>query len=274
MNRMIWPAVALMALGLGACNELSPVNTPEPTPTSMQFKQGARYEYSTYHTDASTGQKTDTSETRNVWTLVNTSTSAYGQTGVAIYIDSVYSLGGILNVTDTTYLQQRTNNDIYRYGSLVPELNIPGIPFLNGTKQWMYEAKLNATAANWLVGEVADTVAYDAIPVVNSLKVAVTDSVVGSEIVDFPFNGTTYKATKTTGHLVIGFYAVNIPIFGQVALKTETLNHTTWTIPELGAIVREEREGKVIDLSYQGQGTTVAVPGYVSAMTKVIATGG
>jgi hypothetical protein len=274
MNRKIWPGLALLALALGACNELTPVdNTPAPTPTTMQFKSGARYEYSSYHTDAATGQKTDTSARTRTWTLVNPSASAYGETGVAVYVDSVFSVGGIFNVADTTYLQQRSNNDVYRYGLLVPELdiNVGGVASLNIPKLWMHEAQLSASSANWFVGQTAQTMAFSDIPGVTGIKVAVTDSVVGSSVVDYPVNGTNYSTTKTTHNIILGFYAETF--LGEIALSTATLQRTTWMAPSLGAIVHEEREGKVINLSFQGQGTSVPVPGYVSTMTRVIATG-
>ncbi len=276
MNRITLGALALLTLGVGACNELSPVNPPpEPAAASMQFKQGARYEYTSYHTSSDgTGAKVDTSERRRTWTLVNPSASAFGQSGVAVYVDSVFSVGGIFSVADTTYLQQRASNDVYRYGSIAPELDISGLPLLDIGKQWQHEAKLNATAANWFVAEMADTFQVPQMPLVNQLKIAITDSATGSEIVDYAINGTTYKATKTHHTLRIGFYALGIPLVGQVGLKTETLDRTTWMVPELGAIVREERQGKTVSIDYQGQGTSFAIPGYVSVMTKVIATGG
>lgn len=276
MNRITMAAIALVGLGLSACNELAPVTPPDNNPpaTSMQFKSGARYEYTSYHTEAAdNSQKQDTSERKRVWTLVSSNASVHGQTGVAVYVDSVFSVGGVFSVADTTYLQQRSNNDVYRYGSLAPELDVSGLAVLDIGKQWMHEAKLSATSARWFVAEVADTFAFDQLPLVNGIKVGINDSATASEVVDLTIGGTSYKATKTTHTLRLAFSAltsIGIP----VALKTETLLRTTWTVPSLGVIAREERQGKVVGISYQGQSYTFNIPGYVSVMTRVIATGG
>ncbi|KXK57520.1 MAG: hypothetical protein UZ07_CHB004000517, partial [Chlorobi bacterium OLB7] len=69
-------------------------------------------------------------------------------------------------------------------------------------------------------------------------------------------DGVSYKTTKTTHRLDLKFSViVNLGFGGDqvVALNTNSITRTTWTSAELGAIIREEREAKAINLgSYTG----------------------
>jgi len=282
---------ALLLLGVAACNESTTNPTDNPASETMAFKQGAKYEYQTYRTDPNdpgTGTKLDTSEQKKVLTLVNSSASVYGRSGVAVYVDSVFSLAGIFSVSDSTFLQQQSGgNDIYRYASLAPELDFSsiGILDLDLGKDWRHEAKLGASSALWLVGEVADTFQIPSVPsTVKGIKVAVTDSAVSSATESITIGGTSYKTTKTTHSLTLSFTALIDIGLGTIPIQipaVQTLSRTTWISTDLGAIVREEREGKIFHfgtLTVPGTGSGVEipdipVPGYVSIMTKVLATG-
>lgn len=275
--------VGALAASLASCTTTPVDQGPAPTPATMSFKQGSRYQFDSYQTDPSTGSKVSATERTRTWTLVNTAGTIQGRSNVAIYIDSVIAGGPLLVVADSVFLQQESgNNDIYRYASLAPELDFSGTSVINIDlgKQWMHEARLNATTANWFVGEAADTVQMSnlSIPGLQGVKVAVADSAIASTADNVTVGGTSYPATKTTHKLELSISAiVAIPILGNtsIKLKTESLSRTTWTIPTLGVIGHEEREGRVIDVS----GTTVSgvtipsfslpVPGYVSVMTAV-----
>jgi hypothetical protein len=276
-----------MAASLAACDTNTVDQGPAPTPASMTFKQGARYEFNSYQSDPSTGNKIGATDRTRTWTLVNTSGSVQGRTGVAIYVDSVIAGGSLINLADSVYLQQASGtNDIYRYASLAPDLDFSGTAIVNFDlgKQWMHESRLNATTANWFVGEAADTVTMSNmnVPLLEGIKIAITDSAVGSSADNLTIGGTSYAATKTTHSLRFSISAIiNVPIIGNtpVELKSETLARTTWTVPSLGVIAREERQGKVIDVSggsFSGVAIpsfTIPVPGYSSMMMSVIATG-
>lgn len=284
MKKITLACLAMIAVGFGAC-ETNPTNPdPNPPAATMAFKQGARYEFTSYRTSPTTGAKDNASERTRVWSLVNASASVYGRSNVAIFVDSVFS-AGIFTLADTVYLQQSGNNDVYRYASLAPELDIAGTSVVDFDfgKGWMHESRLNATSARWMVGEVADTVQLDlSVPALQGVKIAVADSATASSTENIEVNGVTYPATKTTHKLELSVSAiVTLPIVGNTAikLKSESLTRTSWTVAQLGAIVKEEREGGVIDVSsgtYGGvniPGFNLDVPGYVSVMTKVLATG-
>jgi len=285
MKKITLACMGVMMICLAACEDSPSDPGPDPTPSTMSFKSGARYEFTSYTTSPSDGSKNESTERRRVWTLATPSGSAYGRSNVAIYIDSVFS-AGVISLTDTVYLQQQTGtNDIFRYASLAPELDFSGssVVDLDLGRGWMHEARLNAATARWFVGEAADTVQMDvSIPNLQGIRIAVTDSAVASSADNVTIDGTSYAATKTTHRLELSVSAiVSIPVIGNtsIKLKSESLNRTSWTVPQLGAIVREERDGAVIDVSsgnYGGvsiPGFDLPVPGYVSVMTKVLAVG-
>lgn len=277
--------IALMMVALAACDTTPSDPGPTPEPATMSFKQGAQYEFTSYQTDPSTGAEQSITRRTRKWTLANTSATVHGRSNVAVYIDSVIAGGPIITVADTIYLQQQTGtNDVYRYASLAPELDFAGTSIIEVDlgKQWMHESRLNASVARWYVGEAADTVQMDLnVPGLVGLKVAITDSAVASASENITINGTSYPATKTTHKLILSISAIhNLPLLPPITLKSESLQRTTWTVPSLGVIAREEREGKVLDVSGTTFGGmtipsfTLPVPGYYSAMTRVVATGG
>lgn len=278
--------VLLAGTVLAACDPKTTDPGPTPTAATMSFKQGARYEVNSYQTDPTTAQKLSATERTRTWTLVNTSASVYGRANVGVFVDSIIAGGSIITVADSVLLQQSSgSNDVYRYASLAPELDFSGTTVVNVDlgKQWMREVLLNATTANWFVGEAADTVQIDiSVPGFQGLKVAVADSAIASTTESVTIGTSSYTATKTTHKLELSVSAiVAIPLLGNqvVKLKSESLSRVTWTVPSLGAIVREERQGKVLDVSGTSVGSvtipsfTLPVPGYISVMTKVLATG-
>ncbi len=283
-------SASLLLAGLSACTETTVDPGPEPAAESMTFKQNARYQYTSYRTDPSTQQKTDSTERTKVLTLVNANASVYGRSNVAAYVDSVYSTGGgFISVTDTTYLQQSSgSNNVYRYASLAPELDFTGIAglTLDIGKEWRQEAKLGASTALWLVGALSDTFQVPGVPaVVKGVKVTVSDSAVGSAVENVTVDGKSYKSTKTTHNLTLSFgVIVDLGSFGTTTVNVPgvyTIKRTSWMAGELGAIIKEEREGTVLHLSavaIPGTGSValpdIPVPGSVSIMTKVLATGG
>ncbi len=286
MKKIALASLGLLMMGLAGCQDTITDPGPEPEAATMSFKQGARYEFSSYRTDASSGTIESGSQRQRTWTLVNPSASVQGRTGVAVYVDSVFSGGGLINVADSVYLQQQSgSNNVYRYASLAPELDfaMASAVDIDLGREWMQETKLNATTARWFVGEASDTVQMDLnIPGLQGMKVAVVDSAVASAVEDITIGGTTYKATRTTHKLELSLSAIiTIPILGNqsIRLTGASLNRTTWMVPSLGAIVKETREGKVLDVSSGTYGTItvpgfqVPVPGYFSTMTRVIATG-
>lgn len=283
---LVW--VGVLAASLASCDTNTVDQGPPPAPATMTFKQGARYEFNSYQTDPSTQAKMSATERTRTWTLVNTSASIQGRSNVAVYVDSIIAGGPIIVVADSVFLQQQSgSNDIYRYASLAPELDFSGTSVIDIDlgKQWMHEARLNATTARWFVGEAADTVQMSNlnVPGLQGVKIAFTDSATASANESITIAGTAYTATKTTHKLILSISAiVNIPILGPtpIQLKSESLQRVSWTIPSLGVIAREEREGKVIDVSgttFSGvtiPSFTLPVPGYISVMTRVIAAGG
>jgi hypothetical protein len=277
-TRITYLAIALL-VGVAACQESTPVNPgPEPSPTSMTFKSGSRYQYDSYHTDAATDARTDSSARTRIWTLTSTNATVNGKTGVAVYVDSVFSAGGLFNVADSVYLQQGTTNDVYRYSSLVPELdvNVGGITLFDVGKSWMHEAKLNATSAQWFVSDIADTIPNTfGLPLVSGIRLSVTDSAVASAIETMTISGVSYQTTKTT-HALVFKVSVLTSLGGftvPVDVATKSTTRTSWIAPALGAIVKEDRPGVVLDASYQGQGFSIPIPGYHSTMVSVLATG-
>lgn len=283
MKRILISMAALAALSFSACKEST--TDPEPTPDAQQmsFKSGARYEYNSYSTDAETKQKVGITERTRTLTLVQTNASAYGQSGVALYIDSVFNVGGILDVNDTVYLRQQSGtNNVFRYGSLLPELDFAGIGVLNLEREWKREAHLGAATAAWLTGRAQDTIPYDpGIPglISHGLEIAVTDSAVASTTEKITVSGTEYETTKTTHKLILSITALGAfeaaPSFiAPFELKTVSLTRTVWVSSALGAIVREEREGALISAEWEGKGISLPIPGSVLIMTRVLATGG
>ncbi|MCE7932979.1 MAG: hypothetical protein DYG96_00120 [Chlorobi bacterium CHB2] len=276
-------AAALLTLGIAACNESTTEPTPQPSAETMQFKSGARYEYTTYSTDTTTQAPIESTRRTKTRTLVAANASVKGKTGVAVSIDSLFATaGGFLSVTDSVLLQQASGtNEIYRYSSLAPELDFSGIAGLSLDigSDWRHEATLGATTAKWFLGEVADTFQIDGLPPqVKGVKVSVSDSAIASASETLTIDGVSYKTTKTTHRLDLKFSViVNLGFGGDqvVALNTNSITRTTWTSAELGAIIREEREAKAINLgSYTGI-TLPVIPAYgsVTAMTKVLAKG-
>ena len=284
MKNFLFSLAALAALTMVACEDSTPVD-PEPVDSEqMAFKSGARYEYNSYSTDPETGAKQDLTERNRTWTLVQSGASVQGKTGVAMFIDSIFSLGGVVDLTDTIYLRQESGtNQVYRYASLAPELDFSGFEAIDLERDWMYETRLNATSASWFVGRTQDTIPYD--PgitgvTVDGLELAITDSAVASVVETLTIDGADYKTTKTTHKLLLSITVIGKvgPIPAAVPLKTFSLERNSWVSPTLGAIVREEREGAVIDASFdlggQSQGVTIPVPGYKLMMTSVLSTGG
>jgi hypothetical protein len=280
MRSVKYLAIALL-LGAVACDESTPVDPGQtPDPTTMQFKKGARYEYESYHTDAETGQRTDSTARRRTWTVNQESVVVQGRSNVAIFVDSVFSAGSFVSVADTVYLQQESNNDVYRYASLLPEFDLSGVSFLDLGRTWMHEARLNATSATWLVG--GDTLAMPfntGVKGVDTIYIAVEDNAVASAVDTLQVEGTKYTTTKTTHKLELKIFVLIPnplpvgPTHVAINLKTESLNRTTWIAPALGAIAKEVRDGKVLAINEQGYNFALPIPGYFSAMTKVLATG-
>ena len=269
---------AILAVAFAACTE-DTTTGPAPTPATMSFKQGARYEFVSYHTDPQSSQKQDTSERRRVWTLVNPSASVYGQSNVAVYIDSVFSAGGLFTVQDSVYLQQRTGNDIYRYASLAPEFDVSGVSLFDLGRDWRHEARLNATAATWDVGSISDTLPLAqlgvSLPGVKTAMLALTDEVDSSSIENLTIGGTTYATTRTVHklslkiQLYLGLFGSDVP----VSIPLDAIYRRTWTSAELGTIVKEEREAKVLSASYTGSNFTIPIPGYHAELRTVLAAG-
>lgn len=273
------------ALAFAACKETTTDPEPTPDPQQMSFKSGARYEYLSYSTDAETRQKVDPTERTRTLTLVQTNATVHGQSGVAVYIDSIFNVGGVLDVNDSVYLRQQSGtNNVFRYASLISELDFTGIGVVELGRDWRREAHLGATTAAWLTGREQDTIPYDpgiSGVTVEGLEVAVTDSAVASSIEKVTVGTTEYETTKTTHKLILSITALvkvgPLPT-APIELKTVSLNRTIWVAPALGAVVREEREGTVVnaqlDVSGETRGITIPIPGSVLIMTKVLSTGG
>jgi hypothetical protein len=277
-----------LLLGAVACNE-TPVDTgTQPDPATMTFKSGARYQVDSYQTDAATGQPVAATSRSRTWTLLSANATAYGKTGVAVYVDSVFATaGGLFSVADSVYLKQETNNDVYRFASIAPEFDVSGVAFLDLGRTWMHEAKLNATSARWFVGDAADTLTIPTgVPGVDKVRIAITDSAVTSVIENITIGSQTYKTTKTTHKLELSISVlVDVPILGLTPfkLKSASLNRITWMAPELGAIVKETRDGSVIQVNEAitglpggGGGNTnfsIPIPGYYAEMKAVLAAG-
>ena len=200
---------ALLLVGLAACEEKTTDPPVDPPADQMTFKTGARYEFETYRTDAQTNAKTDTSRNLKIMTLVNANATVKGRSGAAIYSDSVFSIGGVFDLMDSTILQQQSgSNDIYRYASLAPELDFSGIALFDVGlgEEWRHEAKLGATSALWEVGQLADTFSYDDLPTgITGIVVKLKDSAVASVKEDLTIGGQSYSATKTTHRISLNF---------------------------------------------------------------------
>lgn len=284
MKNILIPFVAVVALTMIACEETTPVDPGPVESAQMSFKNGARYQYNSYSTDPETGAKQGLTERTRTLTLVQSNATVQSKGGVALYVDSIFNLGGIVDLTDSVYLRQEPGtNQVYRYASLAPELDFSGFDVVDLDADWMYEARLNASSASWFVGRAQDTVDYD--PgitgvTVDGLEVAVTDSAVASVVETVTIGGTEYKTTKTTHKLILSINVIGKigPIPASIPVKTFSLERVSWVSHELGAIVREEREGTVIDaeldFSGQKQGISIPIPGYKLTMTSVLSTGG
>ncbi|MGE3800363.1 MAG: hypothetical protein AB7H80_05040 [Candidatus Kapaibacterium sp.] len=279
----------LSLLLVGAVSFIACESTPSdpndnPASQQMSFKAGSSYEYTSYSTDPSTAEKVSATERNRRLTLVNTSISAYGKTGVALYLDSILTLGGIVDVVDSVYLlQQSGTNDIFRYASVAPELDFSVIGEVDLGRDWMHEARLGSSSARWFVGSAKDTLDYDAgFPAVTTkgLELSVVDSVVASSVENLTIDGKQYATTKTTHNLKLALtILLETEQFGQkitvpLEVKSVTLQRFSWISAELGAVVREAREGAVIDATVEfggsQQGVNIPVPGYFSEMTRVI----
>lgn len=274
----------LAALSLAACND-TPTTPDNPASATMTYRQGARYQYESYQTDPATDQRTDTSARRRTLTLVNANASVYGRSNVAVYLDSLFTTaGGFINVTDSVLIQQQPgSNDVYSYSSLITEANQFGfatqVPFLGGLdlgKEWQHEARLNSTVGVWAGSELSDTVPNTfGIPAVSGFKVALSDSAVASAVETLTIAGTSQQTTRSTHHLRLSVSAL-VTVAGfttPIELTSTTITRTVWVAPALGAIVREHREGKVVNVSYQGQGFPVNIPGYHSELTAILNAG-
>lgn len=282
MKRIFVSMAVLAAFAFSACEESA--TNPEPTPDAQQmsFKSGARYEYTSYSTDAETAQKVDLTERTRTLTLVQTNASAYGESGVALYIDSIFNVGGVLDVNDTVYLRQQSGtNNVFRYGSLISELDFTGLGVVSLEREWKREAHLGAASATWLTGRAQDTIEYDPqIPglISHGLEIAVTDSAVASVSEKVTVGGTEYETTKTTHKLILTITALGAleafpSVITPLKLKSASLTRTIWVSSALGAVVREEREGTVINAEWEGKGVSLPIPGSVLVMTKVLSTG-
>ncbi len=276
MRPTVYILSAMLATLAAACTQTPTDNGQQPPPQSMSFKSGARYEYTSYATDAETGAQQET-RTRT-WTLINTSGSVHGRTGVAVYVDSVFSAGSLVNVADTVYLQQSSSsNEVDRYASLLPEVDVTGLAALDFGRDWRHEATLGAATASWLVGEAADTVNYDLnIPGLAGIKIGVVDSAVASGSEAITVGTASYQSTKTTHHLIVQISALIDSPIGRIVIpfNAATVSRTTWIAPSLGAVVREQREGTVVEANYQGSDYRIPIPGYYATMTAVLSAGG
>ena len=275
----------LVAAGFIACDSTPSDPNDDPTSQTMSFKTGSSFEYTSYSTDPSTKEKMGATERNRRLTLVNSSFSAYGETGVALYLDSILTVGGILDVVDSVFLRQESGtNDVYRYASIAPELDFSAIGEIDLGRDWMHEARLGSSSALWFVGSARDTIPYDpGFEGVTSrgLELAIIDSVVASGTETLNIDGKDYVTTKTTHNLRLAVSVIlETTVVGQTVtvpleVKSVTLQRFSWVSAELGTIVREEREGTVIDatIDYKGaqKGLNIPVPGYYSTMTKVVA---
>lgn len=279
--RTVWPLVALVAIGLGACSETDPIDpNDDPDPASMTYTTGARYAYTSYATDPEDGRKVDASEREGTMTLVGTNLTVQGRSGVALYLDSIFGLAGNFEVLDSLRLQQESgSNDIYRYTAIAQELNLGGLGDLDLGRTWQHEARLNAKTASWFVASVADTIPYenDAIPFESlGLEVVLSDSAVASTTETVTIGGTAYQTTKTTHSLRLAFrYLPVLPIVGvtPITITSVALSREIWIAPSLGMVVREVREGRVVESEFSVQGNggdiSIPIPGYRFEVTAV-----
>jgi hypothetical protein len=284
MKRTTLGMAMLAAMSLAACDTTtSPPDTP-PAAT-MTYRQGARYQYESYQTEPATDARRDTSARRRTLTLVNTSATVEGRTNVAVYVDSLFTTaGGFINVTDSMLIQQQPGtNDIFRFSSLITEANqfdfVSEVPFLGGLdfgSKWQQEARLSSTTGIWRGNELADTVPNTfGIPLITGFKLSLVDSAVASTSESLTIGGQTYETTKSTHHLhlaVTALFGTSFP--PPIEVASTYITRTVWVAPSLGTIVKEHREGKVVSISYQGQGFDVPIPGYHSELTAVLSAGG
>jgi hypothetical protein len=265
---------AALAITLASCSD-SVVPFENPTQQNMQFKTGASY---TSRTTVTNPEDSSSTTTERHWTLVNPSTTLYGRGNVAVWIDSVFTAGGIFNVADSILLQQLPgNNDVYRYAQLLPEITVPSAFGLNLTEGWKQEAKLNASTSSWDVAEIADTIPAAAlgIPpgVVTGVKIAISDRAQAAGTEAVMIGSQSYMTTKTIHTIKISASALTSIGFPVEALS-ESVTRTTWTSADLGAIIKEEREGKVLRVNVSSQSYKLfPIPAYKSAVTAIVSTG-
>ncbi len=276
----LWTLLILLLGGVAACEKDDPIDPgPDPDPEQMTYTPGARYTYTSYSTDAETGEKIGATERERAMTLVGTNLTLHGRSGVALYLDSVIGAGGILEVLDSLHLQQESGtNYVYRFTAIASELNLGSLGDLDLGRSWQREARLNATTANWFTASVADTIPYD-VPSSpfnsEALEVRLTDSAVASSREQMTIDGRTVEVTRTTHSLELSFTLLAETNFGTLPfrLTSVSLQRVIWISPELGTVVREEREGKVADASSVVQGADIdleiPIPGYVFFMTEI-----
>jgi hypothetical protein len=107
------------------------------------------------------------------------------------------------------------------------------------------------------------------------LEVRLTDSAVASSREDMTIDGRSVAVTKTTHSLRISFNYLIVSPFGTIPIEitSVTLQRTIWISPELGTVVREEREGKLVESSFSFEGNdadvSIPIPGYVFFMTEI-----
>lgn len=274
MKTIYLSLAAAMAVTLVSCSDaVTPFENP--TQQNMQFKTGASY---TSRTTITNPEDSTSTTTDRHWTLVNPSTTLYGRSNVAVWIDSVFSLGGAFTVADSIILQQLPgNNDVYRYAQLIPELTVPSTFGIDLSQGWKQEAKLNAATSNWFVAEIADTIPAAALGIpavgVTGVKIAITDNARAAGTETLTIGSKSYVTTKTVHTIEVSASALTA-LLPPVKIVGESLIRTTWTSAELGAIIKEEREGKVIQGTIQGQNYKLfPIPGYSSAVTAIISAG-
>ncbi len=279
--KILMSLTAVMAVLFVACDEATPVD-PEDNPASQQmnFQSGARYAYTSYSTDPNSGEKIGETERNRELTLVGTSLAVQGRTGVALYLDSIFGIGGNFEVLDSLLLYQEPGtNNVYRYGPLAPELSFTGFVDIDLRPAWMHEARLGSSSASWFSGSIADTIPYT-IPSVplnsEGIEISLSDSAVGSSIETVAVGGESVATTRTTHSLTLSLsYLVELPIVGitPIEFASVALTREIWFSAELGAIVRERREGRVIDAEVPvpnfDANISIPIPGYYLEMVSI-----
>lgn len=278
---MMMSLSAAIAVLFVACDETTPADPNDnPAAQQMNFQTGARYAYTSYSTDPNSGEKINETERNRELTLVGTNLSVQGRTGVALYLDSIFGIGGNFEVLDSLRLQQQAGtNDVFRFGPLAPELSFTGFVDIDLRPAWMHEARLGSTSASWFSGSVADTIPYS-IPEVplnsDGIEIGLRDSAVGSSVESIMVGGRSVSTTRTRHSLTLSLsYLVELPIVGMTPIEfaSVSLTREIWFSAELGAIVRESREGKVVDADVPvpnfDANISIPIPGYYLEMTSI-----